>query len=295
MVNCPNCGFDVVGSALCPNCGTKVEKETSNVLCPNCGFDVGDSAFCPNCGTKVEKETSNVSCPNCGFDVGGSAFCPNCGTKIEKEASKSFCPNCGNDVGDSAFCPSCGIKIGDEKQQNFNSAQNQTKSEENSESALDKMINVDDKISGKFGKLLGKSKSMDLIYEKTANAKRQNNAQIMEYYARNEPVFLEVYNLVEDEFVKSILALEREKLGSVGGGAVGAIMATVHVPTKDMNHDEAMQFYIDIVNNIIDEINMEKQQGTFNEDEFYKRKYKENHLENISTSPILKVFKTMKK
>jgi hypothetical protein len=119
--------------------------------------------------------------------------------------------------------------------------------------------------------------------------------QAIEFYARNEPEFLEVYNSIGDEFVKSLLALEREKLGSVGGGGFGAVMSMVHIPTKGMSHDEAIQFYRDIVNKIVQELNTEKQKSNFNEDEFYKRKYKETAIENISVMPVLKAFKSFKK
>jgi len=62
-----------------------------------------------------------------------------------------------------------------------------------------------------------------------------------------------------------------------------------------MNHDEARQFYIDIVNKIIDEINQLKNQGIFDEDEYYKQKVKESSLENLSMVGALKAFKTLRK
>lgn len=236
-----------------------------------------------------------VNCSNCGFDAGENKFCPNCGSKIIIEQEQSRCPNCGNDVGDSAFCPNCGTKITIENKEIFHSVPQRVEEDKNSGSSLDKAIEIDERVSKKFGKLLGKSKSMDLVYDKTANLKRKNMEQSLEFYARNEPEFLEVYNSIDDELVKSILALEREKLGSVGGGAVGSAMSAFYVPTKNMNYNESIQFYIDIVNRIVNEINLEKQKGNFNDDEFYKQKYKQLNLENISSAPILKVFKAMKK
>ncbi len=236
-----------------------------------------------------------VNCSNCGVDVGNSKFCPNCGFKIVVEKKQNLCPNCGNDVGDSAFCPNCGTKIDGKNKEILHSGYQRVESDRSSDSALDKAIEIDERVSKKFGKLLGKSKSMNLVYGKTADLKRKNIEQSLEFYARNEPEFLEVYNSIDDDLVKSILALEREKLGSVGGGAVGAAMSAVYVPTKDMNHDESIQFYIDITNRIVNEINIEKQKGNFDEDEYYKQKYKQSNLENISSAPILKVFKAMKK
>lgn len=236
-----------------------------------------------------------VNCSNCGFDAGESKFCPNCGSKIVVKQKHSKCPNCGNDVEGSAFCPNCGTKINSENKESFHSSSEGVELDNQSNSALDKVIDVDEKVSGKFGKLLGKSKSMDLVYGRTANIRRRNMDQTMEFYARNEPEFLEVYNSIDDDLVKSILALEREKLGSVGGGAFGAAMSAVHVPTKDMNYNESIQFYIGIVNRIVNEINIEKQKGNFDEDEFYKQKYKQLNLENMSSMPILKAFKAIKK
>lgn len=55
------------------------------------------------------------------------------------------------------------------------------------------------------------------------------------------------------------------------------------------------QFYIDIVNKIIDEINQLKNQGIFDEDEYYKQKVKESSLENLSMVGALKAFKTLRK
>ena len=138
---------------------------------------------------------------------------------------------------------------------------------------------------------------MDAVYGASANIRRNigMDEKYVQFYARNEPAFLEVYDALEDDFVKSILAIEREKLGSVGGGTVGAVMSAVHIPTKDMSHDEAIQFYINLVNKIKGEISAQKQKGTFSEDEFYKQKVKESQLENLSIVAPLKAFRAFKK
>ena len=295
MVNCSNCGFDVGENTFCPNCGSQVENGLSSLLCSNCGFDVGDSVFCPNCGMKVEEEVSSSLCSNCGFDAGDSNFCPNCGSKMIVKKDNNYCPNCGSDVGDSAFCPKCGTEIHNEYKETFKSNSEVIQYDNGSPSTLDKASEIAEKVSGKVAKLMNNSKSMDFVYDKTANVRRKNIDQTMEFYASNEPEFLEVYNSIDEDLLKSLLALEREKLGSVGGGVVGSAMSSVYVPTKDMDYDESIQFYIDIVNRIVDEINIEKQKGNFNEDEYYKQKYKQSNLENISSAPILKVFKAMKK
>ena len=145
-----------------------------------------------------------VNCDNCGFDVGDSEFCPNCGTKIEMEPVKSFCPNCGFDVGDSAFCPKCGTKINGEKEDLPSRVNNQ--SDEND--IIDNVMDFDDKISSKIGGLFSKSKSMDKVLDKTASFRYNNMSKLTsanmdrKYYEKIEPVFLEVYDSLDDEFVK---------------------------------------------------------------------------------------------
>ena len=252
-----------------------------------------------------------VNCSNCGFDVGDSAFCPNCGTKVEKEILNSVCPNCGQEVGGSAFCPSCGNKMSVEKQETSVSFNEQVSDHVNhnmhdnvgeefsSKSVADKVLEVDSAFSQKLGSKMMKSKSVDKLFGRTANWKRHTSKksgdETAKFYSKKEPAFLEIYELVDDEYLKSILLIEREKLGNVGGGAIGGAMSMVYVPTKDMNHDEARQFYIDIVNKIIDEINQLKNQGIFDEDEYYKQKVKESSLENLSMVGALKAFKTLRK
>ena len=295
MVNCDNCGFEVGDSAFCPNCGTKVEQKILSSPCPNCGFEVGDSAFCPNCGTKIGKEISKSFCPNCGFDVGDGAFCSNCGTKIEREPVKSLCPNCGFDVGGGAFCPKCGTNINGEKQESPSRVNNQS----NENDILDDVIDFDDKISSKIEGLFSKSKSMDKVLDKTASfrynhiSKASNNNMDRKYYEKIEPVFLEVYDSVDDEFVKDILLFERSMM--MNGSVIGMATSQVYTPTKDMAHDDAVKFYQKRVNEIMMEINKEKRNGTFDEEEFYKKKIKESTRDNVSVLGISKSFKAFRK
>jgi len=297
MVNCNNCGFDVGDNAFCPNCGTKVEQKILASSCPNCGFDVGDNAFCPKCGTKIVKEVSKSFCPSCGQEVGDSAFCPSCGTKIEKEPMKHFCPGCGAEVGDNVFCPSCGTKISGEKRNN-NVSSNQNSSE--GSDILDDVIDLDNKISGKLGGLFSKSKSMDKVLDKTASyryknlSKAGNRGMDRAYFEKIEPVFLEVLDSIDDNYVKDLLLFERSMMGG-GGSPIGVVAAQVYTPTKDMSHDEALKFYHKMVNDIVREINEEKQNGTFDEEEFYKKKIKQSTFDNVSVIGIPKSIKSFKK
>ena len=90
-----------------------------------------------------------VICSNCGHDAGESKFCPECGTKIEKESINKSCPNCGSEVGGSKFCPNCGWS-----------------ESRDSSDKLDKIIDIDSKLSGKFSRALGKSRAVDKIFDK---------------------------------------------------------------------------------------------------------------------------------
>lgn len=284
MVDCPNCGMDAGESKFCPNCGTKIEIiEESGSICPNCGTDAGESNFCPNCGTKIVREESPSICPNCGTDVGGSNFCPNCGTKIGAEEPSNNCPNCGKTLNESAkFCPYCGW----------------SDSQDKSNSSLDTLIDVDDKISSKFSKVMGKSKSMDFILDKSASIRYNRNSELSEsnlkYFRKVEPIFLEALDLIEDEFVKSVLVVQRMGMTN-SGGVVGFVASQVYTPTKDFPHDKAIRFYLDMADKIIAEINTEKQKGTFDEERFFKSKVKESSIENMSVFGVSKSIKAWNK
>lgn len=258
------------------------------VVCSNCGYDVGDSKFCPNCGTKAEIENSKSFCPNCGNDVGDSKFCPSCGTKIGKDPSKSFCPSCGEELNDSSrFCPNCG----------FSKSSEDSQTQYDSKSRMDKAIKIDNKVSGKMSKLLGKSKLMDKTLDVATsvsyNHSKGMNSGDRKYYEKIEPVFLEALETIDDEFVKSILIYERSIMGS-SGSVIGVVAAQVFTPTKDMAHDEAIKYYQDWANNIKMEIDQEKRKGTFNEEEFYKKRAKKAVLDNTSVLGIPKSVKKWK-
>ena len=105
----------------------------------------------------------------------------------------------------------------------------------------------------------------------------------------------ELTDSIEDNFLASIFLLERLKHDNQGGGIIGIVATKVVVPTKGMSYDEAIHYYISIVNKLSIEINNEKQNGTFNEDEFYKRKVKESTVESMSTFSGLKILKSKKR
>lgn len=225
-----------------------------------------------------------VICSNCGFDASGSKFCPNCGNKIEEEKPKSFCPNCGADVGGSKFCPNCGTQIFDKKSDN-------PKTNQNEDDFVDKIINVSDDFSGRLSNRLKKSKSVNDIFEKTSTKtfdiqkKTLNNSANRAYWENMDPNFFVVYDKIEDEDLQILFWLERANLGS----------SIIVSPTMGLSDEDAVKFYENLLQDLIDEINREKQNGTFDIEEFHRRKMKDTSVENISSIGIPKVFKSMHK
>ena len=248
--------------------------------CPNCGLDAGESKFCPNCGTKIEKGNNKSFCHNCGAEVRGSKFCPNCGSEIGGKKSNRTCPSCGKSLNtDAVFCPYCGW------------------SESSDSDNVSKLIDVDDQISSKFFGALGKSKTFDKVFDKTAKFGKKymntENSLNRSYWENTEPIFLEALDTIDDEYIKTILLVERRGLSS-NAGIAGLVIGSVYTPTKDMSHDEAIKFYQEWANNIAADINKEKQNGTFNEETYYKKRLKDSALENASLIGIPKSYKNWK-
>lgn len=225
-----------------------------------------------------------VNCPNCGNDAGQSKFCPNCGNKMEEEKPKSFCPKCGADVGQSRFCPNCGTQIGGKKADDF-------KTNQNEDDIVEKMFNTSDNLSGRLSNRLKKSKSVDAIFEKTSSKafdmqkKTLDNSVNRAYWENVDPNFFVVYDRIEDKDLQLLFWLERYNLGS----------SIVVSPTMGLSDDEAVKFYENLLQDLIAEINQEKQNGTFDIEEFHKRKMKDSAVENISSVGIPKVFRSMHK
>ena len=226
-----------------------------------------------------------VNCSNCGVDAGDSDVCPKCGAKIGTETQNNSCPNCGNEIVlNSKLCPYCGW----------------SKSKKTFDATLDKAINVDDKVSSKFSNILGKSKSVDFVLDKTASLsyKYASDGELdfvnRAYFEKIEPIFVEFLDSIEDNFIKDILIYKRTMMAS-SGHVVGLVAAQVYTPTKGMDREGAIKFYQDLFDEIVSEINLEKQKGTFNEEEFYKKAIKDSTLNNMSLSGIPKSFKSWNK
>lgn len=144
--------------------------------------------------------------------------------------------------------------------------------------------------------LFAKSKTANKILDKTVSFQsfKYKLYQNREYLENIEPVFIEVYDSIDDPFIKDILMLERIAMATTSS-AVGMVASQIYTPTKDMPHDKAVMFYQNMVNRIVSEINQEKQNGTFDEETFYKNKTKQATLDNISVLGISKSVKAFKK
>lgn len=117
------------------------------------------------------------------------------------------------------------------------------------------------------------------------------------FWDKVEPEFFEVYNTIEDDFTKTIFALERQNLVA-GGGAWGvAVIALtrVYTPTKDMSHEDAIKFYEDLLEKVESELFAAKQSGNFDEEEYLKIKMKESVIENFDGLSTFFIPKTLKK
>ena len=232
-----------------------------------------------------------IVCSECGNEFEDSfKFCPNCGAKKIENMGKIVCSECGNEFEDSfKFCPNCGTsvhKTEPDKKDNFNNGASKT---EKNIDASENTGNDKKPRGGRFiANKLQKSKAIDKVFDKMASVGANNMTKVdssanRKLFEKTEPVFLEVFDSVDDEFIKTILLLEREKHNTVDGwGIVGAVATTMNTPTNGMSHDEAVQFYLDIVNNIKNEITKEKQEGIFDEEKFYKKKLKESSLSKLS-------------
>lgn len=225
-----------------------------------------------------------VNCSNCGADVGDSKVCPECGAAISVETQKKSCPKCGKSFEiDMKFCPYCAW----------------SSSKTLVDSNVDRVFGLDDKVSGKVGNVLKKSKAVDAVLDKSGAIEYKFNAGkdipevTRKYFEKVEPVFLEFIDAIDDLFVKSILVYERFNLAS-GGDVVSAAAAQVFTPTRGMAHDDAINFYKNMLDDILRDINQEKQNGTFDEEEFYKKRVKKSSLENITLVGVPKSVKHWK-
>ena len=195
----------------------------------------------------------------------------------------NYCTNCGNKLdGDEIFCTNCGFKIiednisnpnNDDYENNQNYNVNQ---ENNNPGIIDKTIEFDNNHPSIVGGLLGKSKLMGkfhdtmggIQYENTKNGMKSGDRK---YFSKIEPVFIEVYDSIDDNLVKALMLAKRSRMGA-GGSPLAVIASQVYTPTKSLSHNDAIKYYQNMANSFAVEIDNERKKGNFDE----KNSFKEN-------------------
>lgn len=204
----------------------------------------------------------------------------------------NYCSNCGYKLdGNEIFCTNCGFKIiehdiSSQNNDNYKNNQNVKQESESKNNASDNIIDFDNRVSSKMGGLFGRSKLMGKFYDTMGGIQYKNINKPLQkssrrYFNKIEPVFLEVYDSIDDSLVKSILLYARSRMSGTNS-VIGTALAQTYTPTKDLPHNEAIKYYQNMADNIAAEINNEKEKGQFDEEEFYKRKVKEISVGNIS-------------
>lgn len=204
-----------------------------------------------------------------------------------------FCANCGTDIGENNFCPNCGSKALEVEESTPQIEE--IHHEEASNGKFDHITNKEKGwISSKISNKLEKSRTFDKIidvmtHEKILETQKSNSAieseklkEIEKKILDNvEPGFREVYRSIDDEFLRVIFLLEREKLGA-GVDTLSIVVSTIKTPTKGLSYEETVEFYTELLNKTRNELNLERQKPDFNEREYYKSKVKEAKIENLS-------------
>ena len=186
-----------------------------------------------------------------------------------------FCANCGTDIGENNFCPNCGSKAPEVEESTPQIEE--IPHEEASNGKFDHITNKEKGwISSKISNKLEKSRTFDkfidvMTHEKILETQKSNSAieseklkQIEKKILDNvEPGFREVYRSIDDEFLRVIFLLEREKLGA-GVDTLSIVVSTIKTPTKGLSYEETVEFYTELLR------------------EYYKSKVKEAKIENLS-------------
>lgn len=204
-----------------------------------------------------------------------------------------FCASCGTNIGESNFCPNCGSKAPECEKITLQIEETSHKDATNGK--FDHITNKEKGwISSKISDKLEKSRTFDkfidvLTHKKILETQKSNSAieseklkQIEKKILDNvEPGFREVYRSIDDEFLRVIFLLEREKLGA-GVDTLSIVVSTIKTPTKGLSYEETVEFYTELLNKTRNELNLERQKPDFNEREYYKNKVKEAKIENLS-------------
>ena len=187
-----------------------------------------------------------------------------------------ICQNCGklNEEG-SNFCKQCGSKIIIENNQE--------------EDYSDEYNPAYGRLTKIAAKKLDNSKLVDKFIDVTTphNLRIDDNMGDYgrKYWESLEKEFLEVYETIDDSFLRALFILERNKIG--GGGNIGATaLSMISTPTRHLSYEESIEFYENLLKKVKRELDIEKQNSNFSEREYYKKKYKEYFVENMSNMGV---------
>ena len=201
-------------------------------------------------------------CSSCGFEVDDKFnFCPNCGSKIiynEPQSEKyKFCPKCGSKIKeDTKICPNCEVNL---------------------DGRIKKIVN-------KYSKKKSINKFLDLEASASLKLSKKSNLTKVEKKAweHKDPGFLLVYESIVGDYLKKLFLLERAKTQVMYGvGPLGYGVKFIS-PAEKMSFEESVKFYEQLLEKTTSELNEAKQEENFNEDEYYKKKFKECQIELLS-------------
>lgn len=100
-----------------------------------------------------------------------------------------------------------------------------------------------------------------------------------------EPAFVEVYDSIDDVYIKNLFIIERDKLA--GGGT---LLTTAFTPwfthTAHLSYEETIKFYENLLIKVKHDLEKEKQKPNFDDLEYYKRRKKELVVENFSNTGV---------
>ena len=188
-----------------------------------------------------------------------------CGSKMTSDDESAqekykFCPKCGIKISaDTQICPNCGI--------NFNGIFKKIANKYFNNRSIDKIIDWEASTSWKINK--------DFT----------SNKLIKKGWEHDDPAFLVVYDSIVGDYLKKLFILERSKV-CVGGSTDILVNVKFIPPTEKMSFDDAVKFYEELLEKTILELNEAKQKENFDEEEYFKKKYKESRIELFSNYPL---------
>lgn len=101
-------------------------------------------------------------------------------------------------------------------------------------------------------------------------------------WEQKDPGFLSVYESIVGDNLKKLFLLERAKTQVMFGvGPLGYGVDFIS-PAEKMSFEESVKFYEQLLEKTMSELDEAKQEENFNEEEYYKKKFKECQIELFS-------------